>query len=86
MSAAAGGKGGKSGAETKSSSRSSKAGLQCMFLLPTLLSLLPLTFSPRRSYPPIVEEGKLRSADRFRCPRLPRCRPRVYVFILLTSS
>jgi len=53
----------------------------------TLLLPKPrLTFSPRRSYSPIVEEGKLRSANRFRCPRLPRCRPRVYVFILLTSS
>jgi hypothetical protein len=45
-----------------------------------------LTSSPRRSYPPIVEEGKLRSANRFRCPRLPRRCPRVYVYFHLLTS
>lgn len=71
-----GGKG-KASSETKSSSRSSKAGLQCESLvgLPCLDHALTGVFSPRRSYPPSFEEGQLCPANRFRCSRLPRCRP-----------
>lgn len=43
-----------------------------------LLVYLPSSItdsSPRRSYSPSAQEGQLRSANRFRSTRLPRCRP-----------